>query len=96
VREIFAACNQVGDLTRGLLDGWCIMVSIALQHGVPLGVITSKFRYGKFGPSGFTKQEDIARASSILDFASQWLIKLQSKTVTEAAIALEGPQLPRD
>ena len=75
-REIFATCNRQGDMVRGLLDGWCIMVSIALQHDIPLQQIHDKFRGQKFGPSGFTGQKDLPNVTSILDFAVRWMVQL--------------------
>lgn len=50
LREIFVKGDKIGGLLGGVLDTVAIMISIALQHGVPMRDITEKMRYNKFGP----------------------------------------------
>lgn len=47
--EIFCSVSKHGSEIAGLLDGVCIMISMALQWGVPWKKIYDKFRYVRFG-----------------------------------------------
>jgi len=47
--EIFCSVAKHGSEIAGLLDGFCIMVSMSLQWGVPWSKIRDKFRYTSFG-----------------------------------------------
>lgn len=71
--EVFIKADKSGTLAAGALDAVAIMMSIALQYGVPLHVITSKFKGTRFGPSGSTKDPTIGLCSSPLDLLSKWL-----------------------
>ncbi|MCA9671234.1 MAG: hypothetical protein KC503_36800 [Myxococcales bacterium] len=79
VREIFARLGRCGDLERGLVDGLCIALSVALQHDVPIGAVLSKFRHSRFGPDGLTGDADIPRVSSVLDHLAQWLELVEAR-----------------
>ncbi len=71
--EVFVKADKAGSTVSGALDGAAIMVSLLLQHGVPLGAITSKLRGTKFPPSGFTKDPQVPSCGSPLDLLAQWL-----------------------
>ncbi|OHD24303.1 MAG: hypothetical protein A2Y38_11320 [Spirochaetes bacterium GWB1_59_5] len=71
--EIFVRIGKVGSTTRQLVDGWAIMVSLALQYGVPLSVILDKFEGMAFEPSGYT--EDMGKVKSIFDYLARWMRK---------------------
>lgn len=70
--EIFLTMSKQGTTIRGLLDCWAIMVSMALQYGVPLIDICTKFAYTSFEPSGNTPTE-LHYAKSVVDYVSRWL-----------------------
>ncbi len=71
--EIFISMAKQGSTLAGLLDAFAITVSISLQHGVPLKILAEKFAYGRFEPSGFTKNSDIQIATSITDYIFRYL-----------------------
>jgi hypothetical protein len=73
--ELFIDGHE-GSFEAGLLDGFAVVVSMALQHGVQLGIITTKLRRTQFPPAGFTGKLKIPRVSSILDGICQWLDQL--------------------
>jgi ribonucleoside-diphosphate reductase alpha chain len=49
------------------------MTSIALQYGVPLRDLVSKFTHVRFEPSGFTGNAEIPIAKSIVDYIFRWM-----------------------
>ena len=73
--EVFVKVDKTGTLAAGALDSCAIMMSIALQHGIPLRALTSKLRGTRFGPGGFTKDPDIPSCTSPFDLLAQWLEK---------------------
>lgn len=73
IGEIFIKGDKVGGLISGALDALAMMISIGLQHGVPLGLITEKLRHHRWGPSGFTGDKDFPSCSSMYDLVAQFL-----------------------
>jgi ribonucleoside-diphosphate reductase alpha chain len=71
--EIFIKMSKQGSTLAGLLDAFAISVSIALQYGVPLKDLVSKFIYMKFEPMGITNNNDIKIANSIIDYIFRYL-----------------------
>ena len=71
--EIFVRMAKEGSVIAGLMDSFALAISIALQHGVPLNVLCDKFRGTRFEPSGFTGNQDIPIATSIMDYLFRWL-----------------------
>jgi len=65
--------GRMGELAHGLADACALVASLALQRGVPLVDITTKWRGMRFAPAGFTGDKEFPRASSILDYAAKWL-----------------------
>ena len=53
--ELFIKIAKEGSTISGLMDTIGILTSMALQYGVPLDVLVSKFSHVRFEPSGFTK-----------------------------------------
>lgn len=80
--ELFVTIAKEGSTVSGLLDTVATLTSLALQNGVPLAGLVSKFRGQKFEPSGFTENPDIKMASSVVDYIFRWMEKkfLQEKT----------------
>ena len=68
--------NRLGSLEHGLLHLVGVLVSVALQGGIPPAHIIDKMEGMNFEPAGFTGQSDIPSASSIADYLAKWL-KLQ-------------------
>lgn len=71
--EIFVRMAKEGSTLSGLLDDAATSMSLALQYGVPLHVLTSKKIGSRFEPSGFTGNPDIPFALSIVDYIGRWL-----------------------
>jgi ribonucleoside-diphosphate reductase alpha chain len=71
--EIFVRMAKEGSVIAGLMDSFATAVSLALQHGVPLHTLIEKFKGTRFEPSGFTGNQEIPIATSIMDYLFRWL-----------------------
>jgi ribonucleoside-diphosphate reductase alpha chain len=71
--EIFIKMAKEGSTISGLMDTVGVLTSMALQYGVPLEVLVSKFSHVRFEPSGFTKNPDIPMAKSLIDYIFRFL-----------------------
>ncbi|HEY4050152.1 MAG TPA: vitamin B12-dependent ribonucleotide reductase [Acidobacteriaceae bacterium] len=71
--EIFIRMAKEGSTVSGLMDSFATAVSLSLQHGVPLKVLVEKFAHTRFEPSGWTGNEQIGFAKSIMDYIFRWL-----------------------
>jgi len=71
--EIFIRMAKQGSTLAGLLDAFAISISIALQYGVPLKELASKFINMRFEPMGLTNNEKIKTATSIVDYIFKYL-----------------------
>jgi len=71
--EIFIRMAKEGSTISGLMDSFATAVSISLQHGVPLKVLCEKFAHTRFEPSGWTGNEQIGYAKSIMDYLFRWM-----------------------
>jgi ribonucleoside-diphosphate reductase alpha chain len=71
--EIFLKMAKEGSTVSGLMDSLATMTSIALQYGVPLHDLVNKFGHVRFEPAGFTGNQEIPIAKSIVDYVFRWL-----------------------
>ncbi len=71
--EIFLKMAKEGSTVSGLMDTLATMTSIALQYGVPLRDLVSKFAHVRFEPSGFTGNAEIPIAKSSVDYIFRWM-----------------------
>ncbi len=71
--EIFIKMAKEGSTVSGLVDSFATATSLSLQHGVPLKVLVEKFAHTRFEPSGWTGNEHIGFAKSIMDYIFRWL-----------------------
>ncbi|HVP42829.1 MAG TPA: vitamin B12-dependent ribonucleotide reductase [Terriglobales bacterium] len=71
--EIFITMAKEGSTVSGLMDSFACATSIALQHGVPLKLLCEKFAHTRFEPSGWSGNQDIGFAKSIMDYIFRWL-----------------------
>jgi ribonucleoside-diphosphate reductase alpha chain len=71
--EIFIKMAKEGSTLSGIMDGFALSVSIALQYGVPLRALVDKFVNARFEPSGYTGNKEIPYAKSIIDYIGRWL-----------------------
>ena len=95
--EIFIKMAKEGSTVSGLMDAFATSISLALQHGVPLKVLCEKFAHTRFEPSGWTGNEQIGYAKSLMDYIFRWLnLRFLSGTQLTlfADLGLQAPQLP--
>jgi ribonucleoside-diphosphate reductase alpha chain len=71
--ELFLKMAKEGSTVSGLMDSFATTVSVALQYGVPLKDLVNKFAHVRFEPSGFTGNQEIPIAKSIVDYIFRWL-----------------------
>ncbi|HEX4032339.1 MAG TPA: vitamin B12-dependent ribonucleotide reductase [Terracidiphilus sp.] len=94
--EIFIKMAKEGSTVSGLMDAFATSISLALQHGVPLKVLCEKFAHTRFEPSGWTGNEQIGYAKSLMDYIFRWLsLRFLSGTQLTlfAGLAPQPPQL---
>ncbi|HWE87643.1 MAG TPA: vitamin B12-dependent ribonucleotide reductase [Terracidiphilus sp.] len=95
--EIFIKMAKEGSTVSGLMDSFATAISLALQHGVPLRVLCEKFAHTRFEPSGWTGNQQIGYAKSLMDYIFRWLnLRFLSGTQLTlfAGLAPQAPQLP--
>jgi ribonucleoside-diphosphate reductase alpha chain len=95
--EIFVRMAKEGSVIAGLMDSFATAISLALQHGVPLPLLIEKFKGTRFEPSGFTGNQEIPIATSIMDYLFRWLsLKFASEqTDRHPAAKLAQLDLPK-
>lgn len=71
--EIFIRMAKEGSTIAGLMECFGTVVSVSLQHGVPLRVLCDKLSHTRFEPSGWTGNAELGYAKSILDYLFRWL-----------------------
>jgi len=71
--EIFITMAKQGSTISGLMDAFATVVSLALQHGVPLRVLCEKLSHMRFEPSGWSGNSKIGYAKSLMDYIARWL-----------------------
>jgi ribonucleoside-diphosphate reductase alpha chain len=92
--EIFIKMAKEGSTISGLMDTIGVLTSMALQFGVPLEVLVSKFSHVRFEPSGFTKNPDIPMAKSLIDYIFRFLGARFLEGEARAAIGLVEREEP--
>lgn len=73
--EIFLRVGRGGSLASGAFDALALVMSMALQHGVPLRTMLDKMRGMRFDPAGATGDEEIGIALSIPDAVAKWMLR---------------------
>ena len=71
--EIFITMAKEGSTISGLMDSFATAISYSLQYGVPLKFLVDKFSHVRFEPSGWTGNQQIPYAKSIMDYIFRWL-----------------------
>ena len=71
--ELFITMAKEGSTIGGLMDTIGCLTSIALQFGVDIDTLSTKFSYQRFEPSGWTGNPEIRQASSIIDYVFRWM-----------------------
>ena len=71
--ELFITMAKEGSTISGLMDAFATAISFNLQYGVPLKFLVDKFAHLRFEPSGWTGNQQIPYAKSIMDYIFRWL-----------------------
>jgi ribonucleoside-diphosphate reductase alpha chain len=71
--EVFIKMAKEGSTVSGLMDSFATVVSLALQYGVPLGILCAKLSHTRFEPSGWSGNPNIGYARSLMDYIFRWL-----------------------
>jgi len=71
--ELFINMAKEGSTIGGLMDVIGTETSMCLQYGVPLQVLVDKFSHVRFEPSGWTPNQDIPNAKSVVDYIFRWM-----------------------
>jgi ribonucleoside-diphosphate reductase alpha chain len=96
--EIFVVMSKEGSTVSGLMDGFATAISLALQYGVPLKILVSKFSHSRFEPSGFTGNPEIPIAKSILDYIFRWMASrfLPEEEQDQVGVHRQGVEMEAD
>ncbi len=71
--KLFLTMAKEGGTIGGLMDTVGILTSLALQHGVSVETLARKFEHAGFEPSGWTRNPEMRRAASTVDYVFRWL-----------------------
>jgi ribonucleoside-diphosphate reductase alpha chain len=71
--ELFITMAKEGSTIGGLMDSLGTAISVALQYGVPVQSLVTKFAHQRFEPMGITTNNDIPFAKSLVDYIFRWL-----------------------
>ena len=105
--ELFIVTQNQGSTMDGILDAFATAISLALQYGVPIETLVDKFTGSRFEPAGYTGDEDIPMALSVVDYIFRWLqmnfidedddVEETSEPVAEKPrnISFDGPPCPK-
>ncbi|MFC4857044.1 hypothetical protein [Actinophytocola glycyrrhizae] len=69
--EVFAKWGKEGSTTHGLMDAFSIVLSLALQYGVPAEVVVAKLADIRFEPLGGTDDPDLPQVTSVVDWVAR-------------------------
>ena len=74
--EVFINQAKLGTYARGMTDAFARLLSISLQHGVPLDRLCDAFIETKFEPAGFVEGDsEITTCDSTVDYIFKRLRK---------------------
>jgi ribonucleoside-diphosphate reductase alpha chain len=65
--------SKEGSTIGGLMDSLGTAISVALQYGVPIKSLVTKFAHQRFEPQGMTTNNDIPFAKSLVDYIFRWM-----------------------
>ena len=71
--EVFLHLDKAGTIERGLCHTLAVIVSLALQRGVPLAEIVGKLKGVCFEPAGVTGDPTVPIVNSIVDYVGRYL-----------------------
>lgn len=77
--EVFLKADKQGSFVSGLTVALSIILSVALQYGVPLAHIVEKLKGSRSGEGIFALgNPPIKRCKSVVDYLAQWLERATS------------------
>jgi ribonucleoside-diphosphate reductase alpha chain len=85
--EVFVTMAKEGSTISGLMDSFATAISYALQYGVPLKFFVDKFAHVRFEPSGWTGNQQVPYAKSIMDYIFRWMA---AKFIGDEVVASEA------
>ena len=71
--ELFITMSKEGSTIGGLMDSLGTAISVALQYGVPIEGLVTKFAHQRFEPQGMTTNREIPFAKSLVDYIFRWM-----------------------
>jgi ribonucleoside-diphosphate reductase alpha chain len=71
--ELFITMSKEGSTIGGLMDSLGTAISVALQYGVPVESLVTKFAHQRFEPQGMTTNKEIPFAKSLVDYIFRWM-----------------------
>jgi len=84
IGELFIKASRAGSRVHGFMDNLAIILSIALQYGVPLEPLAEKLRATRFEPAGWVsgfppgllagQEGKHLQTTSPLDYLARWLL----------------------
>ena len=89
--ELFITMAKEGSTVGGIMNAFGTAISLCLQYGVPLHALVSKFSHSRFEPSGYTDNQDIPIAKSLVDYIFRWLDLTFPNGATVPAPAATSP-----
>ncbi len=89
--EVFLKGDKMGGLASGALDAVATMISIGLQYGIPLEVLTCKLRNTRYSPSGWTGDPEFPSCSSPMDLVAQYLDRRFGKDKNDPTSGIVKP-----
>ena len=92
--EIFIVMAKEGSTLSGVMDSFATSCSLALQYGVPLGVLVDKFTHTRFEPAGFTNNPQVPYAKSIMDYIFRYLASRFLSAEEATAVGVQIGQEP--
>jgi ribonucleoside-diphosphate reductase alpha chain len=95
--ELFITMSKEGSTIGGLMDSLGTAISVALQYGVPIESLVTKFAHQRFEPMGMTTNHDIPFAKSLVDYIFRYLASrfLSADLKEKVGVVLrEGTQAP--
>jgi hypothetical protein len=81
--EVFINVERQGSFVSGMIDAFSIVLSLALQYGVPLQRVVDKLENTRFGKIGVLSPSSIKRPTSMIDYVAKWLKQTYLKSETE-------------
>ncbi len=91
--EVFIRMAKAGSTISGLMECFGAVVSVSLQHGVPMKVLCDKLSHTRFEPSGWTGNPELGYAKSIMDYLFRWI---ELRFLSGKQLPLFGAMDPRN